>query len=235
MKRLFALTAMLLFLATSLTAVAQDKATAAKVKEALGELHEFIGQWKGTTGPETRPKEFWKESLEWGWKFKGDEAWLVVKFTDNKAFKSGDLKYDVAAKKYTLNMVTVDGKTRDYKGDLKKGSLILEAPDATSKETHKLTMNTAAEGVKFIYYTNKKPEGSTLWSKDLKGDMTKVGESLGPTAKKNECVVSGGLGTMQVSGKGMTFYVCCSGCRDAFNENPDKYIKEWEERKKKKK
>jgi YHS domain-containing protein len=33
--------------------------------------------------------------------------------------------------------------------------------------------------------------------------------------------------------QGVTYYVCCSGCRDAFNEDPEKYIKEYEAKKKK--
>lgn len=45
--------------------------------------------------------------------------------------------------------------------------------------------------------------------------------------------MTGGLGTQAISYKGVTYYVCCSGCRDAFNENPEKYIKEFEARKKK--
>jgi YHS domain-containing protein len=40
---------------------------------------------------------------------------------------------------------------------------------------------------------------------------------------------------MPVTYKGKTYYVCCTGCRDAFKENPEKYIKEFEESKKKKK
>ena len=32
---------------------------------------------------------------------------------------------------------------------------------------------------------------------------------------------------MQVSYKGETFWVCCSGCADAFKENPEKYIAEF--------
>jgi hypothetical protein len=46
-----------------------------------------------------------------------------------------------------------------------------------------------------------------------------------------ECVVSGGLGTMAISYQGKTYHVCCSGCRDAFKDEPEKYIKEFEERK----
>ena len=39
---------------------------------------------------------------------------------------------------------------------------------------------------------------------------------------------------MAVSYKGQTYYVCCSGCRDAFHEDPERYIKEYNARKKKK-
>ena len=51
--------------------------------------------------------------------------------------------------------------------------------------------------------------------------------------KKPECVVTGGLGTMQVSYMGQTYYVCCSGCRDEFNDNPKKYVDEYNAKKKK--
>jgi YHS domain-containing protein len=43
--------------------------------------------------------------------------------------------------------------------------------------------------------------------------------------------VTGGLGKIQVSFGGNTYYVCCTGCRDAFNENPAKMIAEYKARK----
>ena len=51
--------------------------------------------------------------------------------------------------------------------------------------------------------------------------------------KGPECIVSGGLGTMKVSYNGKEYWVCCSGCRDEFKENPEKYIKEVEAKAKK--
>jgi hypothetical protein len=33
-----------------------------------------------------------------------------------------------------------------------------------------------------------------------------------------------------VSYKGKTYYVCCGGCRDAFRAEPEKFIKEYEEK-----
>jgi len=50
-----------------------------------------------------------------------------------------------------------------------------------------------------------------------------------------ECVVSGGKGTIQVSHNGKTYYVCCTGCRDEFKAEPEKYIAEFEAKKKAKK
>ena len=35
------------------------------------------------------------------------------------------------------------------------------------------------------------------------------------------CVATEGRGTIQVSYKGKTYWVCCSGCRDLFNDDPE--------------
>ena len=39
----------------------------------------------------------------------------------------------------------------------------------------------------------------------------------------------------KVTYKGKDYYVCCSGCRDEFKANPEKYIKEAEAKAKEKK
>ena len=62
---------------------------------------------------------------------------------------------------------------------------------------------------------------------------TKEGESFSGGGKKPECVVTGGLGTMQVSYNGKTYYVCCSGCADEFKARPKKYVDEFEKKMKK--
>ena len=35
------------------------------------------------------------------------------------------------------------------------------------------------------------------------------------------CIVTEGKGTSKVSYKGKTYWVCCSGCRDAFLDDPE--------------
>ena len=73
---------------------------------------------------------------------------------------------------------------------------------------------------------------STIVRKEYKVNCAR--EGLAEGMKKNECIVTGGLGTIAITYKGQTYYVCCTGCRDAFNENPEKFIKEWEAKKAKK-
>jgi len=206
------------------------------VKEGLKELQEFIGGWKGNGGPAPpkRPaaSELWSETIEWGWNFKGDVA-IVLKVAKGRHIKEGTLKYLPAKKAYLLTLVDVKGGKRDFEGKLDDNYLRFQRTDPVTKEVQKLTMNTAAEGVRFIYTYERKPEGRTQFIKEYQVAATKMGESLGKTVKKNECIVSGGVGTMAITYKGETFYVCCSGCRDEFNANPEKYVKEFKAKKNK--
>jgi hypothetical protein len=210
-----------------------------KVKEALLQLQEFIGDWKGNGGPDkvkAAPTDpIWTENLKWTWRFKGDDVWITFEVKDGKYLKGGDVRYLLDKKKYQLTAVDKDDKKQIYQGELNSdnGVLTLERTDPDSKDTYRIQMNTAAEGVRLIYRAAHKKDGSTIYVPDYMVQATKEGQSLGAKEKKNECVVSGGLGTIQVTYKSETFYVCCSGCKDAFNENPEKYIAEFKAKKKK--
>lgn len=235
MRRLAALAFLLGLIALVAPALAADSADKAAAKEALKELQDFIGGWKGNGGPDKpRPgprDPVWSETVGWSWRFKGDDAWLTLNVKDGKILKSGEMRYLPGKKVYQLTATDPDGKKLVFEGQLKGETLTLERVDPDSKATQQIKMNTAAEGVRFIYRIAHKDKGTTLWKKDYMVACTREGESLGKTEKKNECVVSGGVGTMPVSYKGETYYVCCSGCADAFKENPEKYINEYKAKK----
>jgi hypothetical protein len=38
------------------------------------------------------------------------------------------------------------------------------------------------------------------------------------------CIISEGLGTTELTYKGRSYWVCCSGCKAAFEEEPEKWI-----------
>lgn len=235
MRRFVALTFLMSWIALIGPARADADADDSQTKEALKELQEFIGSWKGAGGPDkVRPSPrdpIWSENLQWVWRFKGDDAWMSMAVKKGKIFTSAELRYLPGKKLYQLTVIDKDKKKLVFEGKIERAVLRLFRVDPDSKATQRITMNTAAEGDRFIYYVAHKNKKSTIWKKDYRVACTREGVSLGKVDKKNECVVTGGLGTRAISYKGQTYYVCCSGCADAFRENPEKYIKEYKARK----
>lgn len=200
-------------------------------KEALQEVQEFIGGWKGAVD---KAGAVWKESANWSWRFKGKDVWMTVDMPDGKIFKSGELRFLSNKGKYQLDLVDAKNEKATYVGELKKGTLTVERVHPETKDVEQLKINTAGGGIRLIYTFSTKPADRTLYKKDFQIAYTKEGETFGVASslqKGPECVVTGGLGTMAVSYMGMTYYVCCTGCRDAFNENPAKIIAEYKVRK----
>lgn len=201
---------------------------AAKSKKALGELQEFVGVWnlEGTQKDGAKTAA-WREKVSWGWKFQDGDGWLVVQFADGKGkhFSGGDLKYLPAKKKYQLSLTAADKAEQVFEGDLKAGVLKLDRKDAATGDVHRLTANTAAEGVRLVLKWETQAGGKGLFAPAFQMAGSRDGESIAKTAKKPECIVTGGAATIAVSHGGKTYFVCCTGCRDAFNEAPEKFVK----------
>lgn len=204
-------------------------------KEALQAVQEFIGGWKGTGSSEKNKSEIWKETASWSWRFKGKDVFLSVDMDTSKLYKHGELRYDPAKDKYELTLIDKEGTKLVFLGEMKKNVLTLDRLDPDSGDTQQLKLNTVADGDRLIMTSYVKPEGRTMFLKQFQLAYTKEGVTFGVEAggKKPECVVTGGLGTMAVSYMGTTYYVCCSGCRDAFNENPAKILAEYKAKKRK--
>jgi hypothetical protein len=60
---------------------------------------------------------------------------------------------------------------------------------------------------------------------------TRRGSDFAKGSGGPECIVTGGLGTIEVQHQGRTYFVCCTGCRDAFNDDPEAAIAEYRDRK----
>ncbi|HXD86253.1 MAG TPA: YHS domain-containing protein [Urbifossiella sp.] len=205
-----------------------SKADADKAKKALREVQDFMGGWnlEGTQKAGGRT-EAWKEKVDWAWKFKTDEPTIRVTFAEGKGkhFSKGELKYAVAKKKYVLALVGADKSEQVFEGTLVNGSLKMQRKDAKSGDVYRLTMNTLADGVRFSFKLERQEGGRGLFANAFLMNGNKEGESLAGGSKKPECIVTGGAASIAVSYQGKTYYVCCTGCRDAFNESPEKFLK----------
>ncbi len=211
---------------------ADDKTDAGKAKKGLQEIGEFIGHWNLDARPTQGSS--WKETLSFGWKFQKDDSWIVLENKDGKLFTKGDVRYLPAKKQYQLTLSLTSKTTLVFLGEFKREVLKLEGKDPKTGDVHRLALNTLSEGVRLSLTYEIQKGGKGLFLSQYKAAGTKEGETFagGAATKKPECIVTGGVGTSAVSYNGKTYYVCCSGCRDEFNDNPKKYVEAFEKKNK---
>jgi len=212
-------------------------------KEALQPFNVLVGSWKGSGAPdgtkEERAAGAWSETISWVWQFKDQDAWLAVEFDKGKHFTKGELRYtpekDKDQPRFTLKLTTPDKSTVTFVGTLtdKDKVLTLDRADGPTDEQQRLVMSLLHNN-RYLYRFETRPAGTTVaFTRKYQVGATKEGVPFADVPKGPECIVSGGLGTIKVSYKGKDYWVCCTGCRDEFKADPEKYIKEFEAKAKK--
>jgi len=204
-------------------------------REALQAFNDLIGSWRGTGdlvqgSREEKQKAFWTETIKWEWHFKGPDVWLKAQFEQGKHFARGELRYLPEKDRFRLTLWTPAKEEQVFEGALQNRRLTLERHDAAKQESHKLIVS-LLHANRYLYRYEVKKAQQAVFTPLYQVGATKEGVPFAAGDGKPECIVSGGLGTMIISYKGKTYYVCCTGCRDAFNEDPDKDIREFEARK----
>jgi YHS domain-containing protein len=208
--------------------------TERSARDALQPLNELIGSWRGTATPngtkEEQQRGFWQESIAWEWQFKDKDAWLTVKFEKSKHYLDGILRYDGKKDLFVLTLTTLAKQEQVFSGKLRDKLLTLDTDGADNADVQRIVI-TLLHDNRFLYRLDAHKAAQRNFSNVFKVGATKEGVAFAGSGVKNECVVSGGQGTMQVTYNGQTYYVCCSGCASEFRADPAKYVKEFEERK----
>ncbi|MGL4550162.1 MAG: YHS domain-containing protein [Gemmataceae bacterium] len=222
-------------LSALILAASAPAAPAVSKKDALKPLHDLIGEWKGTGTPqagtrEEREKGFWVETVVWQWQFKGADAWLRADVAKGKHFTRLEIRPGAGKDEYGLKAWTADGKEQAFAGKLDGRRLLFDRDEGGL--THRLSFS-LLHGNRHLYRYETRKSDTVTFTPRYQVGATKQGVPFAVVDKGPECVVSGGLGTSRVTYKGKTYYVCCSGCRDAFNEEPEKYVQEFEAARKK--
>lgn len=225
--------ALMIALSLTASAAADPQADAAKARKALQELGEFVGQWNLDAESKSAGKiARWKETVAIAWKFQGDDAWLTIDIKKDSMPATGELRYSPAKKQYVLELSvrekpeSNEGRKQTFTGEWKKGKLTFTGTNEASGDVTRIVMNTLADGIRLSVVTELQTGGSGPFETLAKAVGNKEGEALAGNrgAAKPECIVTGGTASMTVTYMGKTYYVCCSGCRDEFNANPQKYI-----------
>ena len=158
----------------------------------------------------------------------------IVLIQARKHFEGGELRHLPKTDDYELTLTALDKTVVKFVGKLTAGKqkeVILVLERTTETQTQQISF-TLLHGNRYLYQLATKPKGAKNFARVWQVGATKEGEPFAEVNKGPECIVTGGRGTMSVSYKGKTYYVCCSGCKEEFNAEPEKYIRLAAEKKK---
>jgi YHS domain-containing protein len=204
--------------------------------QVLKPLGTIVGEWKGVGQPKRGSSVgAWTEKAQAVWKFKEEAATLVATFEPGKQFQSA------------VFSAGADGVTTKLDLTSSAGDVIpLIRPDAKSSETsdgtwifesasdrspqHRCTIRFISD-IRMTILFEEKPTEKSAYRRVSEIGLTRAGARLaeGNTGER-QCIVTGGLGSMKVSFEGKTYYVCCEGCKQAFDADPAGTIDAYRER-----
>jgi hypothetical protein len=213
---------------------ADDPASESTKPATIQALHEYnvlIGGWRGVGQPKRGSQVgAWQERADSVWELKPKSTGIRWTVDAGKQWKNALLGFDESTKQFTLSTKLPDDSTRTYQGKVEDGRLIMES-ESDGKDVHRVTWTVLNEN-RITVLLEKRPEQQSFFTRVAEigyqrdGTRLAVAGSSGP-----ECVVTGGLGTIAVTHKGKTYYVCCTGCRDAFNDDPEGILADYQKRK----
>lgn len=214
-----------------------------EVVAGLKPIQIMLGKWQGILN-----KSSTNETHDWAWDLKSDPVFpaLVAKSDEGLYFRELRLTYDPRVDKYVMTTIDEDRTARKYEGEfIKKPENVPSEDGKTVQRTFKLQLTEVTEEgarERWQYTFNqtnnnrylidvKRARGKSAFTlRDVIGSQregvsfAKADDDYGD----RECVISGGLGTSTVSFNGKSYYVCCSGCAAAFNDDPARWIARFE-------
>jgi YHS domain-containing protein len=217
-----------------LAVAADDKASARRGdQETLKAYGELVGSWRGIGQVKARQSAgAWKESASWAWKLADDSAALAIDVETGKYLKSALLKpgRGKGAGTFVLEATLADGSKRTFSGKPPKEPdrpLVLVA-EGGGEGVRRVTLSIPNEN-RFLLLFESEPSTKSFARLGEVG-FTRNGVAFAAGESGPTCIVTEGRGTIQVSHKGKSYYVCCSGCKDLFNKDPESILAEAAER-----
>ena len=217
------------------------------VRAALKPLQILIGSWNGTS------RNAALDQPGWAWDLKTDpkQPALKIKSEKGKYIREGRLTFHPSSQEFEFTATDGDGKphkfrgvfsepVQDVLGDDKKMQrtykLQLTEPEADSTgEQWRLVFNQQENNRYILEVDRKRGTGSFNRVDTINTQREGTSFALSDTDYGDKtCIISQGLGTISVSFKGKSYWVCCSGCKAAFDDEPEKWIAKFEEMQKKK-
>ncbi len=123
------------------------------------------------------------------------------------------------------------GQPHRFSGTMADGVLTLAADEPREGQPARVSVRMVAEGDRMLVLYEKRV-GDGVYTRLAEVGSTRKGSGFAKSAASGpECVVTGGLGTIQVEYQGKKYFVCCTGCRDLFRDDPEGVLEDFRQRK----
>lgn len=222
--------------------VAADSEPPRDVQATVSRLQDWqtlVGEWRGVGQPRRgSTRDAWQETSEARWSLQKSPVGIVWTVEGGRLWQSALITPGVSQPdepaRLELRARISDDEQRLYRGTVDKGRWVLETtPSHADDEVHRLTI-TWLNADRLVVLAEKRSAQQTFFQRVAEVASQRQGTRLAAKDGSGpECVVTGGLGTIAVTHEGRTYYVCCTGCRDAFQQDPAGILKDWEDRRRK--
>lgn len=216
------------------------------VMAALRPLQILLGRWNGTS------RKAVLDQPEWVWDLTTDPGQPALVLTSDKGvyIHEGRLTFLTGSQEYEFSVKDGDGNRKVYRGVFAKPVQDVPGDDQKPQRTYKLLLTEAVpedapeqwqlaigqqENNRYIVEVDRK-RGNGRFQRVDTVNTQREGTSFAISDTDygdKTCLISQGLGTISVSYAGKSYWVCCTGCKAAFEEDPKKWVAKWEEMQKK--
>ena len=219
------------------------------VVAALDGVQVILGSWKGTTDKQVGDFKA-LDSPKWVWDFRTERGQPALVMKSEKSLFLTEARLTFLPERQIYQMIAhdKDGQARTLEGQFTSPVEEFEGDDrrvhrkfklqltevGDAKDALKLTMN-QQDNNRYLLEVERKKGGRFTRVVTVGTQREDTSFALSDTDYKDKtCVISGGLGTSQVSYNGKSYWVCCSGCKAAFDEEPARWVAEFEAKQKEK-
>ena len=227
---------------------ARRVSTPEDVFAALKPLQVLLGTWRGLAKDQSGETAI--DETKWVWDFTDKKQPALVLNSDNSAyFRKGRLTYIIADEKFRLTTELADSTERTFEGKYTEEPR--DVPDENDENKlmriFKLQLTQVAPGTgkKWQVIFNQRENnrylmelGQERGNGSFRRFETVATQRQGTSFAISDsdygektCIISEGLGTSTVNFEGKTYWVCCSGCKAAFEDEPEVWIAKLEKRK----
>jgi hypothetical protein len=229
-----------------------DEQTAQAIVAALQPFQILLGDWRWGTFRKFGDFTKTGEDLKWVWDFQSEPNRPALKGASqtNPYFQKAWLTYLPDDERFQLTGMTPEGESRILQGTWAENGEPREESDGKKTQHHyKLVFTQVSPAVgeqwqvtfnqldnnQYLMALARSPAAGKRFGQLDTVRQQRVGTSFAVADSDNpgpKCIISGGLGTMQVEYKGKSYPVCCSGCAAAFRDDPERWLAKLAEREK---